>query len=165
MPASFRVSLLGAECALSGWLVLLYGVLLMSCFLYCSMNWANRQTSPSVVRMLASLQILNLYLASPGRKFCNPPAYRDRCTAIFGNWQASRHTSTGRVYYPIPNKLWHVDQQVGMYLFVIIGVVLVSYGRPPCDEELLKSSGSEKEEVIACELESGTSTDDDDKLE
>mmetsp|Transcript_3016 Transcript_3016/g.2698 ORF Transcript_3016/g.2698 Transcript_3016/m.2698 type:complete len:145 (+) Transcript_3016:3-437(+) len=121
----------GRAVHLEGWLVLLYGVLLMSCFLYCSMNWANRQTSPSVVASFATLQPIGT--------------------------GALQYLVTGRQVVTLP--------QVGMYLFVIIGVVLVSYGRPPCDEELLKSNGSEKEEVIASELESGMSTDDDDKLE
>ncbi|EER08277.1 hypothetical protein Pmar_PMAR007948 [Perkinsus marinus ATCC 50983] len=126
----------GRAVHLEGWLVLLYGVLLISCFLYCSMNWANRQTSPSVILPLQVASFATLQPIGTG---------------------VLQYLVTGRQVVTLP--------QVGMYLFVIIGVVLVSYGRPPCDEELLKSNGSEKEEVIASELESGMSTDDDDKLE
>ncbi|KAF4705642.1 hypothetical protein FOZ62_003246, partial [Perkinsus olseni] len=108
-----------------GWLLLLYGVLLMSCFLYCSINWANRQTSPSVVASFATLQPVG----------------------------------TGTLQYLVTGKQVISLLQVGMYLFVVIGVVFVSLGHSR-EEEPVKSSDDEKE-TLASDLEDGAAVEDE----
>ncbi|KAF4729277.1 hypothetical protein FOZ62_018965 [Perkinsus olseni] len=121
------LGLIGDDGALhfEGWLLLLYGVLLISCFLYCSINWANRQTSPSVVASFATLQPVG--------------------TGTF------QYLVTGKQVVSLP--------QVGMYLFVVVGVVLVSVGHPR-EQEPIKSSDDEKE-TLASDLEDGVAVEDE----
>mmetsp|Transcript_24385 Transcript_24385/g.20740 ORF Transcript_24385/g.20740 Transcript_24385/m.20740 type:complete len:113 (-) Transcript_24385:314-652(-) len=77
-----------------GWLLLVYGVVFMSCVLYCTINWANRQTSPAVVASFATLQPVGTGVA--------------------------QYLATGKQVISLA--------QVAMYLFAVVGVILVSRG-------------------------------------
>ncbi|KAF4675438.1 hypothetical protein FOL47_007746 [Perkinsus chesapeaki] len=120
---TFDLGLVGENGKLhfEGWLLLLYGVVLMSCVLYCTINWANRQTSPAVVASFATLQPVG----------------------------------TGAVQYLATGKQVISLAQVAMYLFAVVGVILVSFGPPTSQQEMTAKSTEYK--TAASDVETGDS--------